>query len=65
MPDSHNKSNVGTVGLSYIGDSGHIGVAYSQREDNYGLVGHHHKFDECSGHVVYPQGIGKNRPYLT
>ncbi|MCC3344703.1 TonB-dependent receptor [Psychrobacter sanguinis] len=64
LPDSHNKSNVGTVGLSYIGDSGHIGVAYSQREDNYGLVGHNHKFDECSGHVVYPQGIGKNRPYL-
>ncbi|SUD90543.1 TonB-dependent receptor [Psychrobacter phenylpyruvicus] len=64
LPDSQNKSNVGTIGLSYVGERGHIGVAYSEREDKYGLVGHNHKLDGCYGHVVYPQKNYKNKPYL-
>lgn len=51
LPDSYNQSTVGTVGLSYIGEQGHLGVAYSQRADKYGLVGHNHKFDNCEGHI--------------
>lgn len=51
LPDSYNNSTVGTLGLSYIGNKGHLGVAYSERKDDYGLVGHNHKFDHCEGHV--------------
>lgn len=65
LPDSHNSSNVGTVGLSYISDIGHIGFAYGERSDKYGLVGHNHKFDGCGGHVINQYGTGRNRPYLS
>lgn len=69
LPDSYNKSTVGTLGLSYIGNQGHIGLAYSERKDKYGLVGHNHKFDECSGHVSDTSSNstwgGSERKYLS
>ncbi|OBX63314.1 TonB-dependent receptor [Moraxella lacunata] len=52
LPDSHNKSTVGTVGVSYIGDKGHIGVSYSRRQDKYGIPGHNHHYDSCTAHFV-------------
>lgn len=66
LPDSHNKSVVGTLGVSYIGNQGHLGVAYSQRKDDYGLVGHNHKFDNCAGHVLDTSRgwFGPERKYL-
>lgn len=51
LPNSQNKSKVGTIGASYITDNGYIGLSYSQRKDRYGLVGHNHKFDSCDGHI--------------
>lgn len=51
VPDSYNNSKVGTVGLSFIGERGYLGAAYSKRRDNYGLPGHNHKFDFCTGHI--------------
>ncbi|MDO4627165.1 MAG: TonB-dependent receptor [Pasteurellaceae bacterium] len=51
LPNSQNKSKVGTIGASYITDNGYIGLSYSERYDRYGLVGHNHKFDSCDGHI--------------
>lgn len=52
VPDTYNKSQVGTVGLSWIEDKGYLGVSYSYRKDKYGLPGHNHKFDDCKGHLI-------------
>ncbi|MEG9500032.1 TonB-dependent receptor [Mannheimia indoligenes] len=51
VPDTYNRSRVGTVGLSFVGERGYIGAAYNERTDTYGLPGHNHKFDECTGHI--------------
>ncbi|MFB2538771.1 TonB-dependent receptor plug domain-containing protein [Acinetobacter sp. c3-l95] len=48
LPDSYNHSKVGTVGLSWIGDKGYIGAAYSSRRDQYGIPGHNHMLDSCT-----------------
>lgn len=55
VPDTDNKSKVGTVGLSWINDRSYFGVAYSERKDRYGLPGHNHKFDQCKGHILDTQ----------
>ncbi|MFA5683221.1 MAG: TonB-dependent receptor [Lysobacteraceae bacterium] len=39
-----------SLGLSWIGDHGHLGLAYSQRDDDYGLPGHSHGYDACHPH---------------
>ncbi|WP_372762282.1 TonB-dependent receptor domain-containing protein [Pseudoalteromonas sp.] len=52
LPDSYNKSQVGTIGLSWIEDTGYIGVAYSRRQDIYGIPGHNHNYDSCEGHLI-------------
>ncbi|WP_419853009.1 TonB-dependent receptor [Actinobacillus pleuropneumoniae] len=71
VPDTYNKSKVGTLGLSFVGEQGYIGASYSKRRDNYGLPGHNHKFDFCIGHIygnkqgkyaytyLYPHLIGE------
>ncbi|WP_458796613.1 TonB-dependent receptor domain-containing protein [Pasteurella multocida] len=52
LPDSHNRSQVGTIGVSWIKDQSYLGVSYSERRDRYGLPGHNHKYDRCKSHVV-------------
>ncbi|PNK59829.1 TonB-dependent receptor [Psychrobacter sp. FDAARGOS_221] len=52
LPDSYNKSKVGTLGLSWIDDKGYIGASYSRREDVYGIPGHNHNYDSCDGHFI-------------
>jgi len=42
------ESNNASVGLSWIGDRGYLGVAYSYRGDLYGLPGHNHEFEGCT-----------------
>ncbi|QLB13541.1 iron complex outermembrane receptor protein [Bisgaardia hudsonensis] len=54
VPDTHNRSKVGTVGLSFIDDKGYLGISYNYRKDKYGLPGHNHKFDTCTGHIIDP-----------
>ncbi|SUA44111.1 TonB-dependent receptor protein [Neisseria zoodegmatis] len=51
VPDTHNKSHVGTLGLSWVGSKGHLGASYTYRKDRYGLPGHNHMLDRCSGHI--------------
>ena len=66
LPDSNNKSHVGTVGLSYVGEKGYLGAAYSYRNDDYGVVGHNRMYDPCSAHIFDPENrkFYQNRDYL-
>lgn len=56
------KSNNASVGVSWIGDDGYIGVAYSTRDDDYGLPGHSHAFGDCHPHdsVLHCDGHADN-----
>ncbi|MDO5069285.1 MAG: TonB-dependent receptor [Neisseria zoodegmatis] len=51
LPDSHNRSNVGTAGVSWVGEKGYLGIAHSTRRDKYGLPGHNHMLDTVSVHI--------------
>jgi iron complex outermembrane receptor protein len=44
------KSSSGSAGLSFVGDDGYLGLAYSYRDDDYGLPGHNHEFEGCHPH---------------
>lgn len=44
--DSNNTS----LGGSWIGERGYIGLAYSYRNDEYGIPGHTEEFKECHPH---------------
>lgn len=44
--DSRNAS----VGLSWIGEHGYLGLAWSRRDDDYGLPGHSHEYEDCHPH---------------
>lgn len=64
LPDSQNRSHVGALGISYIHDKGYLGASYALRQDKYGLIGHNHKFDHCSGHILDPHKNTPARGYL-
>lgn len=51
LPDSYNRSHVGTIGGSISGSKGFLGAAYSTRSDRYGIPGHNHCFDSASAHI--------------
>lgn len=44
------ESTRGSVGLSWITESGYFGVSYTHREDYYGLPAHSHEFAGCHPH---------------
>ncbi|MEZ5484541.1 MAG: TonB-dependent receptor [Lysobacteraceae bacterium] len=44
------ESRNAAVGLSWVGDNGFVGIAYSRRDDDYGLPGHNHEFESCHPH---------------
>ncbi|NYT85183.1 TonB-dependent receptor [Pusillimonas harenae] len=50
VPNSNADSTTGSVGLSFIGSRGYVGAAYSYREDDYGLPGHSHEYEDCHPH---------------
>ena len=41
-----------SVGASWVGDKGYLGLAYSWREDDYGVPGHSHEYEGCHPHGV-------------
>lgn len=51
VPDTHNRSKVGTLGASWVGEQGYLGASYSVRRDQYGLPGHNHMLDSLSMHI--------------
>lgn len=44
--DSENAS----LGMSWVTDRGYIGLAYSYRDDDYGIAGHSHEYEGCHPH---------------
>jgi len=44
------ESRNASVGLSWVTDRGYIGLAYSYRDDDYGLPGHSHEYEGCHPH---------------
>ena len=47
---SYNKTETASLGMSYIGDSGFVGVSYTRQRNRYGLAGHDHSYDGCHPH---------------
>lgn len=45
---SYARSTNGSVGASWIGDQGYLGLAFTRRGDKYGLPGHNHEFEDCA-----------------
>lgn len=50
VPGSYEESATGSVGMSWIGDRGFIGLAYTHTESEYGLPGHSHEYESCHPH---------------
>lgn len=65
VPDTYNRSQVGTIGASWVGSQGYLGVSYSERRDRYGLPGHNHMLENCMGDVFHESQAGTHaRRYL-
>lgn len=47
---THSDSVNAAIGLSWIGERGYLGLAYSYRDDDYGLPGHSHEYESCHPH---------------
>ena len=47
---SSTRGNNGSLGMSWIGDSGYVGLAFTRQNANYGLPGHNHSFEGCHTH---------------
>ncbi|MBN8442011.1 MAG: TonB-dependent receptor [Thauera sp.] len=47
---SFNETETGSLGLSWIGDRGYLGLAYTQQRSDYGLPGHGHALEDCHAH---------------
>lgn len=47
---SYRESETGTVGLSWIGERGYLGAAYTKERTEYGIPGHSHEFESCHPH---------------
>ncbi|MFB6348510.1 TonB-dependent receptor [Moraxella sp. ZJ142] len=46
LKDSFSDAKSGSLGASWIGDDGYVGVAYSERQDKYGLPAHTHLYEK-------------------
>jgi iron complex outermembrane receptor protein len=47
---SFEESTTGSVGMSWIGSRGFIGMAYTSTRSEYGLPGHNHEYESCHPH---------------
>ena len=53
VPGSFNRTDTGSVGLSWVGDRGYLGAAYTRQTAKYGLPGHNHSFEGCHTHGTH------------
>ena len=47
---SDTRTRTGSLGVSWIGERGYLGLAYTAQDNVYGLPGHNHDFEECHVH---------------
>lgn len=47
---SYNDTSTFTVGGSWVGPDGYLGVAYTRQRSEYGLPGHNHEYEDCHPH---------------
>src|SRR5574337_10310 len=47
VPGSFNRTGTGSVGLSWVGSRGYLGMALTRQNADYGLPGHNHGFEGC------------------
>jgi len=57
------ESKNGSVGLSWINDRGYIGLAYSYRDDEYGLPGHSHVNCDPHGNHMHCSDAGHSHDH--
>ncbi|MDK6076382.1 TonB-dependent receptor domain-containing protein [Massilia varians] len=50
VPGSYKDTESGTVGLSWVGERGYLGAAYTKERTEYGIPGHNHEFESCHPH---------------
>jgi iron complex outermembrane receptor protein len=53
VPGSFNRTDTGSVGLSWVGERGYLGAAYTRQAARYGLPGHNHSFEGCHTHGTH------------
>lgn len=69
LDDSFSDSQSVAAGLSWVGDAGYLGVAYSERKDNYGLPAHSHLYEHYDVELIqnstlFRKGYLKYYPFL-
>ncbi len=47
---SYNDTSTFSVGGSWIGEGGYLGMAYTRQRSEYGLPGHSHEYEDCHPH---------------
>lgn len=47
VPGSFNRTDSASLGLSWVGERGYLGAAYTRQSARYGLPGHQHSFEGC------------------
>lgn len=62
LPESWADSKSGSLGVSWIGDTGYVGVAVSERKDKYGLPAHNAIYEGCGVISIFDSLW--DRPYL-
>ncbi len=45
---SWSEGSTSSTGLSWVHDKGYLGIAYTWQDDEYGLPGHSHDYENCS-----------------
>ncbi len=58
------ESGSATAGASWIRDNGYLGLAYTYRNDDYGVPGHSHDYESCHPHgaSLHCGGHGPEEP---
>lgn len=64
LDNSFADSHSGSVGASWVGDKGYLGLAYSQRKDRYGLPAHSHLYDNAYIDIIRLSVINFKKSYL-
>lgn len=47
---SYEDTSRGSLGMSWVGTQGYLGIAYTQTDRKYGLPGHTHAYEGCHPH---------------